>query len=143
MEARQRARLRLRRAVVALLAGIGPLWLAQPALAETECIPVTVETRRIGGRKVERIYGEPTTVEFVAGMKIDADGALRAYHPDEAPGLDQLEHAGAPGNWWGIVTDDGTPGGRRASRIPTGNSPIRSATSMRPRCRTWRCNRCS
>ena len=72
---------------------------------------MTVETRRIGGRKVERIYGEPTTVEFVAGMKIDADGALRAYHPDEAPGLDQLEHAGAPGNWWGIVTDDGTPGG--------------------------------
>ncbi len=94
-----------------LLAGIGPPWLAQPALAETECTPVTVETRRIGGRKVERIYGEPTTVEFVAGMKIDADGALRAYHPDDAPGLDQLEHAGAPGNWWGIVTDDGTPGG--------------------------------
>jgi len=42
---------------------------------------------------------------------IDADGALRAYHPDDASGLDGLDHAGAPGNWWGIVTTDGTPRG--------------------------------
>jgi len=72
---------------------------------------VTVETRRIGGRMVERIYGAPTSVEFVAAMRVDADGALRAYHPDDAPGLDRLQHAGASGNWWGIVTEDGTPGG--------------------------------
>jgi Fungal chitosanase of glycosyl hydrolase group 75 len=111
VEARQRSRLRLRRAVVALIAGVAPSSLAQPAPADAECKPVTVETRRIGGRTVERIYGEPTTVEFVAGMMIDADGALRAYHPDDASGLDRIEHAGASGNWWGIVTEDGTPGG--------------------------------
>jgi hypothetical protein len=44
--------------------------------------------RRARGRA--RIYGEPTTVEFVAGMAIDADGALRAYHPTICPGLDRL-----------------------------------------------------
>jgi hypothetical protein len=44
-------------------------------------------------------------------MAIDADGALRAYHPDDLPGLDQLAHAGASGRWWGIVTEDGTPSG--------------------------------
>ncbi len=89
---------------------------ATPSRAQTDtdaetCKPVTVETRRIGGRRVERVYGEPTTVEFTAGMMVDADGALRAYHPDGAPGLDRLEEAGAPGNWWGVVTADGTPGG--------------------------------
>lgn len=94
----------------AVLAGVAQPSRAQ-APAEAECQPVTVETRRIDGRIVERVYGEPTTVEFVAGMMIDADGALRAYHPDDASGLDQLEHAGAPGNWWGIVTADGTPSG--------------------------------
>jgi hypothetical protein len=111
VEARQRARLRLRLAVVALIAGVAPSSLAQPAPAKTACKPVTVETRRIGGRTVERIYGKPTTIEFVAGMMIDADGALRAYHPDDASGLDRLEDAGVSGNWRGIVTADGTPGG--------------------------------
>ncbi len=86
-------------------------WLAQPAVAASDCNPVTVESRRIGDRLVERIDGEPRSVEFQAGMMVDADGALRAYHPDDASGLDRLEHAGAPGNWWGIVTADGTPSG--------------------------------
>jgi hypothetical protein len=85
--------------------------LVQPVVAASDCKPVTVETRRIGDRIIERIYGEPSTVEFQAGMVIDADGALRAYHPDDVSGLDRLEHAGAPGNWWGIVTADGTPDG--------------------------------
>ncbi len=85
--------------------------LSQSAVAARDCEPVTVETRRIGGLIAERIYGEPQTVEFQAGMMIDADGALRAYHPDDASGLDALEHAGEPGNWWGIVTSDGTPSG--------------------------------
>jgi hypothetical protein len=75
------------------------------------CVPITVETRRIGGRRVERVWGEPTTVEFTSGMAIDADGALRAYHPDDVSGLDALVHAGAPGGWWGVATHDGTPAG--------------------------------
>jgi hypothetical protein len=41
---------------------------------------------------------------------IDADGAPNAYHP-AGEGLDVLANAGKPGNWWGVVTDDGTPKG--------------------------------
>jgi len=97
--------------------------LAPPAVAASDCKPVTVETRRIGGRMVERNYGEPSTVEFQAGMMIDADGALRAYHPDDASGLDRLDHAGAPGNWWGIVTADGTPSGAPLVQRETDPAP--------------------
>lgn len=93
----------------ALLAAVATPSLAQTNTDEETCKPVTVETRRIGGRLVERVHGEPATVEFHAGMMIDADGALRAYHPEDASGLDRLEHAGAPGNWWGIVTVNGEP----------------------------------
>lgn len=99
------------RSFLASLGGIAGSLLAAPLAFASDCTPVTVETRSIGGRMVERIYGDPTTIEFQAGMMIDADGALRSYHPDDVSGLDDLKHAGAPGNWWGIVTADGTPGG--------------------------------
>ncbi len=42
-------------------------------------------------------------------MAIDADGAPDAYHPDDLSGTDALVHAGAPGNWWALVTENGTP----------------------------------
>jgi hypothetical protein len=42
---------------------------------------------------------------------IDADGAYRAYHPDNRSGLDYLGNAGKPGNWWALVTDNGKPSG--------------------------------
>lgn len=49
---------------------------------------------------------------FIAGMSVDADGAnggdgsgRAAYGPRGTNPLDYLENAGAPGNWWGIVTD--------------------------------------
>ena len=45
-------------------------------------------------------------------MAVDADGAFRAYHPNDEMGLDSLEHAGHPGNWWALATDTGTPQGR-------------------------------
>jgi len=45
-------------------------------------------------------------------MAIDADGAFRAYHPNNENGLDSSEHAGHPGNWWALATDTGTPKGR-------------------------------
>jgi hypothetical protein len=49
---------------------------------------------------------------YRSGMEIDADGAYRAYHPDNQLGLDSIEHAGAPGNWWALATDTGEPSGR-------------------------------
>lgn len=45
-------------------------------------------------------------------MAIDADGAYRAYHPDNRLGLDSIEHAGRPGDWWALATDTGNPDGR-------------------------------
>jgi hypothetical protein len=41
---------------------------------------------------------------FISGMTIDADGAPNAYNPDNT-GLDDLDNAGAPGRWDGIVAD--------------------------------------
>jgi hypothetical protein len=41
---------------------------------------------------------------YESGMTIDADGAPNAYHPDNS-GLDDLENAGAPGNWQGLAKD--------------------------------------
>src|SRR5580704_10303825 len=50
---------------------------------------------------------------YKSGLAIDADGAARAYHPNDRPGLDSLAHAGHRGNWWALVTDNekksGTP----------------------------------
>lgn len=44
------------------------------------------------------------------GLAIDADGAPRAYHPDNKSGLDALGNAGKPGQWWGLVcTPNGSP----------------------------------
>ena len=45
-------------------------------------------------------------------MAVDADGAYRAYHPNDRMGLDSVEHAGYPGNWWALTTDTGSPRGR-------------------------------
>ena len=49
---------------------------------------------------------------YQAGLAVDADGAYRAYHPNHRLGLDSIEHAGQPGNWWALTTDTGTPKGR-------------------------------
>lgn len=49
---------------------------------------------------------------YQAGMAVDADGAYRAYHPNNRLGLDSIENAGRPGNWWALVTDTGTPKGQ-------------------------------
>lgn len=59
---------------------------------------------------VRIVRSAPVSVELVAAHTIDADGDPRAYHPGDT-GLDTLAHAGAPGNWWALVTDDGTPAG--------------------------------
>src|SRR5690242_9239867 len=48
---------------------------------------------------------------YKSGMAIDADGAFRAYHPDDRLGLDSLAHAGRFGNWWALVTDNGKSSG--------------------------------
>ena len=55
----------------------------------------------------------PTKAFFYkSGMAIDADGAYRAYHPDDRLGLDTLAHAGHPGNWWALATNNDKTDGR-------------------------------
>ena len=102
-----------------------PLLAAAAAAQRFEadlCEPVTVETRSVAGVRVERVSGDPTTIEFESGMAIDADGALRAYHPDDS-GIDRLAHAGAPGDWWALATDDATPGGSPLVQGPGDPAP--------------------
>lgn len=60
---------------------------------------------------------------FKSGMAIDADGAPRAYHPDDRLGLDSLNHAGHPGNWWALVTDNEKPSGHPVVQGKSDPSP--------------------
>jgi hypothetical protein len=56
--------------------------------------------------------GDVDGIVYQAGLAVDADGAFRAYHPDNRLGLDTIEHAGRPGNWWALETDNGKSSGR-------------------------------
>lgn len=49
---------------------------------------------------------------YQSGFAVDADGAYQAYHPNNRLGLDSIEHAGRPGDWWALATDTGNPNGR-------------------------------
>jgi hypothetical protein len=49
---------------------------------------------------------------YKSGLAVDADGAFRAYHPNDRLGLDSLSHAGHRGNWWALVTDNEKTSGR-------------------------------
>jgi hypothetical protein len=49
-------------------------------------------------------------VHFKGDLDIDADGAYRAYHPDNHSGLDDLRNArDGQGGWCGVVTAHGKP----------------------------------
>jgi hypothetical protein len=54
----------------------------------------------------------PAAFFYKSGLAIDADGAFRAYHPNNRLGLDSLDHAGHEGNWWALVTENEKPSGR-------------------------------
>ena len=56
-----------------------------------------------------------------AGMQIDGDGAngqtsLPVYAPAGMASLDFLANAGGPGNWYGVVTDNGKASGKPVSQ---------------------------
>ena len=57
-----------------------------------------------------KVYSDTGAILYKAGASVNADGALRAYGPDDAKALDYLANAGSPSDWWGIVTgSDGKP----------------------------------
>jgi hypothetical protein len=66
---------------------------------------------------------EPPAFFYSSGMAIDADGASRAYHPKQELGLDSLNHAGHPGNWWALVTDNLEKNGRPVVQGPSDPAP--------------------
>ena len=56
----------------------------------------------INGKPI--VQAEDGSITFWGEACVDADGSPRAYGP-YGQGLDHLDNAGHPGNWWGIVTD--------------------------------------
>ena len=65
--------------------------------------------KRIGYSDINTLGGNDSTFFYESGLMIDADGAYRAYHPDNRSGLDYLGNAGRPGDWWALVTKNGRP----------------------------------
>jgi hypothetical protein len=88
---------------VTALAGDSGTSAAKPSCSRE---PLTT----VGSKQVWWNSGK-TAFFYGGGLAIDADGAPNAYHPDNK-GLDYLANAGKPGNWWGIVTDNGKPSGQ-------------------------------
>ena len=82
-----------------------------------------VKLARIGYSDIYSFQEDATAFAFEAGMEIDADGAYTAYNPDNKSGLDYLANAGHPGNWFGVVTDDGNK---------TGNPVVQNANDPAP-----------
>jgi hypothetical protein len=73
-----------------------------------------VEYKRIHAKNGTRIIWHlpgQSAVFYESGMAIDSDGSPRAYHPQGKGSLDYLRNAGEPGNWYGIVTDNGLKAG--------------------------------
>lgn len=80
------------------------------------------EILRVGGAPIWTLRDRPGFF-YLAGMTIDADGAPRAYHPDDVSGLDKLSAAGHPGNWWALVTDTGKKTGHPIKQGPNDPAP--------------------
>ncbi len=91
------------------------------------------EVAKVGDRPV--FATAAGVLVFEGGLMIDADGAPNAYHPEPGKGLDHLANAGRPGNWRGVVTDDGTPKGTPVVQGPGDPYPgfYVSATSLEDR----------
>ncbi len=56
------------------------------------------------------VYWDGTKLFWTGHARVDADGSPRAYGPDNT-GLDYTANAGHPGNWYGVVTDNGKRSG--------------------------------
>jgi hypothetical protein len=71
------------------------------------------------GLQIEVVQADDGSVTFLAGATLDGDGAngqagqSPCYAPllYNGPTLDVIGNAGHPGNWWGVVTDNGQANG--------------------------------
>ncbi len=91
-----------------------------------------VELKRIQNSVIFTLKDDKSAFFYEAGMAIDADGAFRAYHPDNKSGLDNLHNAGKPGNFFALVTDNGKPSGTPIIQSSTDPAPgfFIAATSL-------------
>jgi len=62
-------------------------------------------------------------ISYIGAFNVDGDGSPRCYHLDSAKGLDRLDDAGKPGDWWGVVTDNGKPSGNPIVQGPHDPAP--------------------
>jgi hypothetical protein len=103
-------------------------WLLAVALMPPPCHMTNepcqkAEVFRARGVKAWSLTSGPSHFFYEAGLAIDADGAYRAYHPDDTPGLDSLNHAGHPANWWALVTDNGKRTGKPVIQMKSDPAP--------------------
>ena len=75
------------------------------------------------GVKAWSVTPGPSNFFYESGLAIDADGAYRAYHPEDRLGLDSLNHAGHEGNWWALVTDNEKRSGQPVVQSPSDPAP--------------------
>ncbi len=79
-----------------------------PVLAMAECVftdTITVPPNPATETAPKHAYGlQDGSRIFLGQFFIDADGAPKAYHRNDALALDNLSNAGAPGNWWALAT---------------------------------------
>lgn len=114
------------------LASGGLLWLARRRVEDmrmAEAMPGAERVMTVGG---VGIYKVGNALVFECGATVNADGSPNAYGPPSRPGIDYLANAGGPGNWYGVVTDDGTKSGNPVVQGPSDPSPGRyvSATAL-------------
>ena len=70
--------------------------------SRTMTVPPNPETET----KSKHAYGlADGSAVFLGQLFVDADGAPKAYHKNDAVALDDLVNAGVPGNWWALATD--------------------------------------
>lgn len=114
------------------------LMVSLPAISQVEEMPSTCMKEPLAKVGSNIVWKDGQVLLFRAGMTIDADGAPTAYHPDDA-GLDRLENAGKPGNWWAVVTDNGDPDGTPVLQDEREPAPgfFISTTALQDRNRDW------
>lgn len=60
---------------------------------------------------------------YQSSLFVDASGALKAFHQNSSLALAELTTAGQPGNWWGLVTDNGKENGTPIIQKETDPAP--------------------
>ena len=111
-------------------AGLLSAWsFAVTAVAEDRCAldvvhPIVVpKNPRDKNDTVKHAYrlGDQSVV-FLGRFDVDADGAPRAYGPNDS-GLDFTRNAGSPGHWFGIATDAPGCGPKGRPLVQEANDP--------------------